>query len=360
METALLPDDLTINLKALSKSENVTMFVLTLACFGILLNRFTGQSDIVIGSPVANRGTETEPLIGPFAGPFALRLNLSGNPTFREVLARVREATYDALTHTELPFEVLLESLKVRSVHGRNPLFQFYFFYQTAFLQPRQLKQLTVTPMPTFSVGTPFEIQLGFVERSEGLRAQVEYNPNLFDASTIQQTIHYYETVLRALIANPNQRIEELPSPAKKVSPAPANPVSATQERVAPRDNLETTLAQIWQEILDQPRISVRDDFFELGGHSLLAAKLLTRIEHGFGKELPLASLLDASTIEKQARLIRGEKADSLNPSAVRSGQVPLFYLGGDPTFRPLSQKLSELHEFHSLGMQASFVRGLA
>lgn len=360
IETALLPEDLMSGLKALSRSENVTMFVLTLACFGILLNRFTDQTDIVVGSPVANRRTETEPLIGPFAGPFALRLDLSGNPTLREVLARVREVTYDALSHTELPFEVLLENLKVRSVDGRNPLFQFYFFYQTAFLQPRQLKQLTVTPMPTFSVGTPFEIQLGFVERSEGLRAQVEYNPNLFDASTIQETIRYYETLLRALIADPTRHIAELPSPAKKVNSGLSRPVSATREHVAPRDNLETTLAQIWQEIFDQPGIGIRDDFFELGGHSLLAAKLLTRIEHSFGKELPLASILDASTIEKQARLIRGEKAESLNPSAARSGQIPLFYLGGDPTFRPLSQKLSALHEFHSLGMQASFVRGLA
>jgi hypothetical protein len=92
----------------------------------------------------------------------------------REMLNRVREVALDAMTYADLPFEVLVDKIKVRSVHGRNPLFQFYFIYQTAFLQTREVGDLTVTPMPSFSLGTPFELQLALIERSEGVRAQLE------------------------------------------------------------------------------------------------------------------------------------------------------------------------------------------
>jgi non-ribosomal peptide synthetase component F/thioesterase domain-containing protein len=364
IETLLLPEDLTRALKSLGQSENVTMFMLTLACFGVLQLRYTNQEDVLIGSPASNRRTETEPLIGPFAGPFALRLNLSGNPTFREVLRRVRDVTIDALSHTDLPFEVLLEKLKPRSVHGRNPLFQFYFLYQTAFLQPRRLKQLTVTPMATFSMGTPFEMQLALIERQEGARAQLEYNPDLFDQETIQGVLRYYETTLRALVSDPDQHVLDLQSPSRRNSPAlPRKTPEPAHDYIPPRDGLELELVQIWQKTLGQSRVGVRDDFFELGGHSLLAARLLARIQQTLGKELSLASLLDAPTIERQARLIRGSNGCSAETEPTQttavSTEIPLFYLGGDPTFRPLSLRLSALHEFHSLGMQASFVQDL-
>lgn len=364
IETLLLPEDLTRALKSLGQAENVTMFMLTLACFGVLQLRYTNQEDVLVGSPASNRRKETEPLIGPFAGPFALRLNLSGNPTFREVLRRVRDVTIDALSHTDLPFEVLLEKLKPRSVNGRNPLFQFYFLYQTAFLQPRQLKQLTVTPMPTFSMGTPFEMQLALIERQEGARAQLEYNPDLFDRETIQGVLRYYESTLRAFVSDPNQHVLDLQSPSRRNSaPLPQKTPEPAHDYILPRDSLELELVRIWEKTLGQSRVGVRDDFFELGGHSLLAARLLARIQQTLGKELSLASLLDAPTIERQARLIRGSNGRSAEteptPTNAVSTEIPLFYLGGDPTFRPLSLRLSALHEFHSLGMHASFVRDL-
>jgi thioesterase domain-containing protein len=105
------------------------------------------------------------------------------------------------------------------------------------------------------------------------------------------------------------------------------------------------------------------DDFFDLGGHSLLAARLLKRIEGRLGKELSLASLLDASTIDLQARLIRGDNGyGALGKTESKDGvstEIPLFYFGGDPSFRPLSQRLGALHEYHNLGMQASVIEAL-
>src|SRR5207237_2816911 len=148
IESFAVPADLMEALKRLSRAEGVTMFTLTLACFAILIYRCSSQADVLVGSPVANRKPETEPLIGPFAGPIAFRLDLSNNPTLREVLERVSQTSLEALDHSDLPFESLLEKLRVQSVNGRTPFFQFYFLYQVAFLQPRILPRLTVSTMP--------------------------------------------------------------------------------------------------------------------------------------------------------------------------------------------------------------------
>jgi thioesterase domain-containing protein len=272
--------------------------------------------------------------------------------------------TADALSHTDLPFEVLLDKLEVRSVHGRNPSSQCYFFYQTAFLQPRELRGLTVTPLPDFALGTHFELQLGLLERREGVRAQLEYNLRLFEPATIKEILGFYQTLLRAFLENPEHHLSDLPLPerARQEVRQDRDPLPKP-EYMAPRDPIEVELVQIWQEVFERPRIGVCDDFFDLGGHSMLAARLLTRIEQSLGKELALASLLDAATIEGQARLIRGDNpmVSGGHPTVGRgvSTDIPFFYLGGDPTFRPLTQHLSALHEFHSLGMQAAFVREL-
>jgi thioesterase domain-containing protein/acyl carrier protein len=129
-------------------------------------------------------------------------------------------------------------------------------------------------------------------------------------------------------------------------------------------DETEVKLISIWEAVLNTKPVRASDDFFDLGGHSLLAARLLARIEESIGVELPLASLLEAPTIRDQARLVRamnGEAIRAIPPHQNKTNlvQLPLFFLGGDPTFRPLSQRLSELREFHSLGMQSSVVAAL-
>jgi thioesterase domain-containing protein/acyl carrier protein len=127
-----------------------------------------------------------------------------------------------------------------------------------------------------------------------------------------------------------------------------------------PRDEIEYRLVTIWEDVLRVKPVGLRDNFFDLGGHSLSAARLLVRIEQSLGTEIPLADLLDAPTVEEQARLIRGH-AEPQAPRASHDGstEIPLFYLGGDPTFQPLSQRLRALYPFHSLGIQASLVRNL-
>lgn len=356
MGTVLLPQALTGEIKAWSQSQEVTMFMLMLACFGVLLSRYTGQDDIVIGSPVANRRPETEGLIGPFAGPVALRLNVSGNPTVREIVNRVRDVTVETLSHTDTPFEVILQHLHVRSVNHRNPLFQFYFFYQAAFLQPRELPGLTVIPMPDFSLGTPFELQFGLMERAEGVRAQLEYNPDIFDAGTIQDILDFYVTMLRALISNPDRHLGDLPAPKRRrVAPEPGPVEEIRNEYVAPRNPVETHFVLMWERLLARERVGIRDSFFALGGTSLIAARMATEVEKAFNRRIELSTLLTAPTIELLVRHLSDETAQdsSVVPIQPSGSRPPLFCVHGGGghvlRFRAMAARLDPDQPFYGL-----------
>jgi non-ribosomal peptide synthetase component F/thioesterase domain-containing protein len=306
METLLLPSDLTQSLKRLSQSRDATMFMVMLTAYSALLYRCAAQEDILVVSPVANRRPETEPLIGPLAGPVSLRLNLSGNPSMKELLDRVRDVTIEALSHAGLPFEALLDNIDIRSVRGRNPLSQCYFFYQTAFLQPRVVRDLTVTPLPDFGLGTHFELQMGLLDRREGLRAQLEYNPTLFEPATIQNLLTSYESVLHAFAHDPEMRLSALPvSALQSRHPAPLATLQKA-ELVLPHDETEKQLIHIWENVLRVKPIGLRDDYFELGGNSLLAVHLVSQIEKSFRVRLPLSTLIHAPTVEALAQSIRG------------------------------------------------------
>jgi len=330
IETLLLPEELVRSLKDLGQSENATMFTLLLSAFGVLLSRYSRQSDLLIGSPVANRRMETELLIGPFAGPLCLRLDFAGNPSLRELLGRVREVVFDALGHTDLPFESLIEHIKMRTVSGRKPVFQFYFFYQTAFLQPRHVGQLKIEPTPTFSLGIPFELQLAMIERQEGLRAQLEYNPDLFDAATVRHILTDYQKVLSAIVENRSLPLDEVQVAPPEHIPASANPAPAAQiEFIPPADDLERSLARIWEKVLSVRPVGRAQNYFDLGGNSLLAARLFQEIEDAFGVRLPLSTLFHTQTVGDLANLLRREDSGAAWSSLVEiqpGGPRPPFF----------------------------------
>jgi non-ribosomal peptide synthetase component F/thioesterase domain-containing protein/aryl carrier-like protein len=340
LETLVFPASLIQEFKSFCKAESVTPFMLTLACFAILLSEYANQDDLVIGSPVANRRPETEALIGPFAAPVALRLDLSGNPTLREILQAARQVTIDGLSHAEYPFELLAKDLKVRSRNGRNPLFQFYFLYQSAFLQNRELPGLTIAPVPTFSIGTPFELQLAVIERDDSVYANLEYSPDLFNPSTIRQILNYYESLLRAIIADPNRRIADLDKPAGRR--AVPRPLQAMPERAAftpPRDEYETLLVEIWREVFGEPKVGIYDDFFALGGNSLRAAEFVSRLERESGITIDLSTLIVRPTIAKLSEYIQLQETDSLIiPLRATGTTPPLFCIhpGGGHLFHYL------------------------
>jgi non-ribosomal peptide synthetase component F/thioesterase domain-containing protein/NRPS condensation-like uncharacterized protein len=366
VETVLLPGDLSRSLKQFAQSSDVTLFVVTLACFAIVLARASDAEDMIVGSPVVNRRIETEPLIGPFAGPVALRLNLSNDPTLRDFVLAVRDRTLEALGHTDLPFEALLEKLKFRPAAGRSPLFQFYFFCQPAFLQSRELSELTITPFPTMSVGTPFEMQLGVIERKEGVRAELEYNAELFEKATVEEWLAYYQKVLTCLVSDPHQRVSDLPQSPYKATRQDKSAFSSLTSRFPQysdvphmssdkagsgvgngrgaalgdevsspvvEDSLTAELTEIWETVLNTKGISLRDDFFALGGRSIVAARLIARVNKKYSLKLGLSTLLNFPTIEGLALLIRGQLSPQTPSSIVtiqpQGTSAPLFMIHG-------------------------------
>ncbi len=208
----VLPQPLTEALKDLSQEEGVTLFMTLLTAFKTLLYRYTGQEDILVGSPIANRDQfETEGLIGFFVNNLVLHTNLSGNPSFREFLGHVRKVCLDAYAHQDLPFEKLVEALQLERDLSHNPLFQVMFVLQNAPMPTLELSGLTVSLLEVESGTAQFDLTLSLEEQPEGLRGWFVYNTDLFNADTIARMAGHFQTLLEAIVANPQQPVSELP-----------------------------------------------------------------------------------------------------------------------------------------------------
>jgi non-ribosomal peptide synthetase component F len=200
---------------ALSRREGVTLFMTLFATFLILLQRYTGQEDVVVGTSIANRNQiETESMLGCFFNQLALRVNLSGNPSFRELLRQVRGLTLDAYTHQDVPFEKLLEILKPERNPGYFPLFQVMFIVQNVPGAALEIPGLKISPVEAQTAITRVDLALVMEEGAEGLKGMFQYNTDLFDASTIERFKEHLQAMLEDVVKNPDkelQRIEMLP-----------------------------------------------------------------------------------------------------------------------------------------------------
>ncbi|HET6314002.1 MAG TPA: amino acid adenylation domain-containing protein, partial [Chloroflexia bacterium] len=214
-EVQLLPNDLASDLKAFSQREGVTFYMTLLAAFGALLHRYTRQIDILVGSPIANRTRpEIEGLIGFFVNTLVLRTDLSGDPSFRELLHRVREVALGAYAHQDLPFDRLVEELHPERNQGIHPIFQVAFVLQNAPVVPLQLRDLSLTSIEIDKVdmgASRFDLMFIVEETQEGLSVEVEYNTDLFDVTTISRMLGHYRTLLEGALAGSEQRVSKLP-----------------------------------------------------------------------------------------------------------------------------------------------------
>jgi len=210
--TFVLPKHLSEALKALGRKEETTLFMTLLAAFQTLLHRYTGQDSISVGSPIANRNrAEIEGLIGFFVNTLVMRTDLSGEPSFRELLRRVRKVAVEAYAHQDLPFEVIVEELQPERDMSHTPLFQVMFILQNVPMQARQLPDLTLSPLEAHSGTATFDLTLIMAEGTEGLSGVLEYNTDLFDAATIQRMVGHFQTLLEGIVADPDQSISALP-----------------------------------------------------------------------------------------------------------------------------------------------------
>jgi len=204
--------DLTQRLLLVTQRSGATLFMILLAAFMTLLSRYSGIEDIVVGSPIANRNRrETEPIIGFFVNTLVLRTHLQGNPTFQELLNRVRQVTLDAYGHQDVPFELLVEALQPERNLSYTPLFQVMFVLQNAPMGRLELRDLTITPLEISNVTAKFDLTLSMEETEQGLAGELEYNTDLFDAATITRMAGHFQSLLEAIVVNPQQRVSELP-----------------------------------------------------------------------------------------------------------------------------------------------------
>ncbi|MCW6050897.1 amino acid adenylation domain-containing protein [Lyngbya sp. CCAP 1446/10] len=211
-KTFSLTAELTKALKALSQNEDATFFMTLLAAFKILLYRYTGIEDVAIGSPIANRNmSEIEQLIGCFVNTLVLRTDLSGNPTFRELLSRVRQVCVGAYAHCDVPFEKLVETLQPQRSLSYTPLFQVMFTLLNTPTSVLELSGLTVSSLESNNGTAKFDLSLYIEERGEESIATIEYNTDLFEAATIARMSEHFQHLLAGIVANPDRRVNELP-----------------------------------------------------------------------------------------------------------------------------------------------------
>ncbi len=206
------PTALTQALKELSRRCEVTLFMTLLAAFQTLLYRYTGQEDFCVGSPIANRNrAEVEGLIGFFINTLVLRADLSGQPTFRELLSRVKEVTLAALAHQDLPFEMLVEELQPQRDRSHTPLYQVIFDLNNAPLQTLELANLKTQLLQVETGEVHADLVLNIIQESDGLRGKLVYNTDLFDLATIKRMQGHFQVLLEGIVAEPDQRVSTLP-----------------------------------------------------------------------------------------------------------------------------------------------------
>lgn len=213
----MIDSDLTERLKTLGRESEATLFMTLLAGFAVLLSRYTGTTDIVVGSPVAGRTRkEIEPLIGFFVNTLVLRTDLSGDPSFAELLGRVRKTCLDAFANQDLPFERLVNALQIERSLSHNPLFQVVFALQNAPYSPPELPGVALSILEVEPLTTQFDLTLYLTEQTGGLAGTLEFNSDLFDPETVGRFTENLKTLLDSAAGQPEMPVSELPILSEK------------------------------------------------------------------------------------------------------------------------------------------------
>jgi aspartate racemase len=211
-QTLRLSKELTRKVNEFCRREEATPFMTLLAAFKTLLHRYTGEEDIVVGSPIAGRCmAETEALIGLFINVLALRVSVSGDPTFRELLGRVKDAALGAYANQDLPFETLVREVQPDRTLTHNPIFQVMFVLQNEPIPPLEFGGLAINHVQVNNVTTNFDLTLDIVERGGEFNIKFEANADLFEPETITRMMGHFETLVAGILDDPTRRVSELP-----------------------------------------------------------------------------------------------------------------------------------------------------
>jgi acyl carrier protein len=318
IEQRALPAGLLESLNALGRQERTSLFMTLLAACQVLLMRYSGQEDFALGTVVANRNrTETQKLMGFFLSTLVVRANLRGQPTFRELLGRVRETALGAYANQDVPFEKLVEELAPNRDVSRAPLFQVAFTLVSVPTSRLELGGLESSEVTVAMDTSKFDLAMVVDEGKDSLTVALNYNTDLFEAPTIRRMLEHYERLLQAIIADPDQPVGELPMVGERellrnTGPA-ADPAASSvlgevrpsRKFVQPRTELEQTIASAWQAVLGVDRVGVHDNFFDLGGYSLLAVQLLVKLRTELAFDLELLHIFQFPTIDALVRFLQ-------------------------------------------------------
>ncbi|PKK16211.1 MAG: hypothetical protein BUE48_001835 [Thermomonospora sp. CIF 1] len=291
-----LPPSLVKAVRRLAREGGATVFMVGQAAVAALLHRMGAGDDIPLGSPVAGRTDEAlGNLVGFFVNTLVLRADCSGNPTFAELLSRIREADLAGLANQDLPFEALVEALRPRRVPGRNPLFQVMVGYENqagSEVRFPDLEQRNALVGPSAA-----KFDLDFIFREEpngGLRLVLDYSADLFDESTADTMASGLLDLLEKVTTDSTIPLSALPSPLTARTVTGPDRQTTTDHH----DDRQATFCRIFAEVLGVDAVGPDDDFFDLGGHSLLAMKLVRRLRQEPGCEhLKVATLMTAPSV---------------------------------------------------------------
>ncbi len=346
---------LSADLRAFSQAQGTTLFMVLLAGWSVLMSHLSGQDDVVVGTPVANRQRpELEALIGFFANTLALRVSTERDIRVEELLARIRNLTLSAYNHQDLPFEQVVSALQPTRSMSHSPLFQVMLSLDNTPPAPLQLPGLEVKTLESPHNTTQFDLSLSLIDNGERIGGSLQYANDLFDRPTVQNIAELFAKLLENLVADGQQSIgkllESTPPLVRSVnaiaqprfgddSPAPALPYEA------PKGDTEIAIAALWQELLKLERVSRHDDFFSLGGISLMAVQMASRLRKVLGKPIAVRDLFVEPTIAGFARTLDGQA----RPGG-HSNLVPIRRTGSQ---RPL-------YLVHPLGGEVQYARDLA
>ncbi|HSP78156.1 MAG TPA: MupA/Atu3671 family FMN-dependent luciferase-like monooxygenase, partial [Myxococcaceae bacterium] len=205
-----LPLELSEEIRQFSRRQRVTLFMTLLSGFALMLQRFTGQEDIVLGTPVSDRPEGTESLVGFFVNSLALRIDLQGDPSFLELLRRVRTTTLDAYEHQELPFEKIVKALNPRRDTSRNPIFQVLVEFENEAIFEFELPEVKASLLDVAVDKAPFDLTLYLANLPDGIQCHVEYNTDLFEEDSVRRFLQYFQHLLEAAMREPQQPLSRL------------------------------------------------------------------------------------------------------------------------------------------------------
>jgi len=299
-----IPEDMYIQLKALNDKEESMMLMTTLTAYAALLTRVCCINDMVIGVPVADRTKKDyESVIGYFVNIVPIRVFIKDNPTFINMLAQVKETVLDAYDHQELPFEKLVELLKLPRNPSYSPLIQTMFHFHNQAQERLQLWDLVVENMDIDNHTSKFDLMLTLMETEKGLLGYWEYNTDLFEENTIHEFTGSLLELVRQITENPQMRINlvmEFKNQDQMVKP------EFLPEADYPLTETELKLIEIFEAIFSKSHLKREDDFYSLGGHSLLIIQLISDIEKSFLMDLSVMDIMTNPMIGSLASVIDG------------------------------------------------------